>query len=103
MEYETANVDLDWLRKLDAEHEAEFQRLKAITGTAEARRQQALRKELEEQERGDPKDLQRAYAKQQKDDREREKKLREARERQKLEAEFEGGKAMVSGFHFEDI
>lgn len=75
---------------------------KAASGTAEARRQQALRKEFEEQQRGDPRDLERRYEKQEKERAEREAKLREARERQRLEAEFEQEKALLSGFHFND-
>jgi hypothetical protein len=102
MEFETAPVDLELLRRLDAEHDADYERMKAAKGTAEARREQALRKELKEQQRGDPKDLERRYAKQEREREEHEKKIREAREREKLEAELEGGKALLSGFHFED-
>jgi hypothetical protein len=72
MEFETAPVDLELLRRLDAEHDADYERMKAAKGTAEARREQALRKELKEQQRGDPKDLERRYAKQEREREERE-------------------------------
>jgi hypothetical protein len=103
MEYETVPVDLPWLRDLDAERDAEFEQMKAARGTAEARREKALRKELEEQERGDPKDLVRRFERQEREREEHKKKLREARERQQLEAEFARDAApLISGFHFDD-
>jgi hypothetical protein len=98
-EYSTEPVDLAWLRKLDAKHDIEFEQLKAAKGTREARRQRALREELKEQGRGDPKDLERRFEKQEKERAEREKKLREAREQ--LEAEFAQEEALLSGFHFD--
>jgi hypothetical protein len=103
MEYATEPVDMAWLRRLDAERDAEFEQLKAAKGSAEARRQQALRKELEEQERGpslSQKDLERRFKKQEAERAEHEKKIREAREREKLEAEFALDSSLTSGFHY---
>jgi hypothetical protein len=88
MEYETASADLAWLREFDARNDAEFERQKARRGNPEARRQKALRKELEEQQRGDPKDLESRYKKQEAEREEHKKRLRAARERQQLEDEF---------------
>ena len=96
MEYETAPVDLDWLRELDQRYEAEFQQAKKKRDEREAECEKALREEMKAQDAPQP-ELERRYEKQEKERAEREKKAREERERQKLEGElaFQRG----SGFH----
>ena len=96
MEYETAPVDLDWLRELDLRYEAEYQEAKKLRDEREAGREKALRDEMKAQDAPQP-ELERRYERQEKERAEWEKKAREERERQKLEGElaFQRG----SGFH----
>lgn len=102
MERETEPVDLDWLRAVDAQHEAELEVELRRRGTAKERRQRRLRDELREQERGDSKNLERRYKRQEQEKKEREQAAREEAERQKVEAElvFGRGSNTPGGFNF---
>ena len=97
VEYATEAVDRDWLLVLDKKYEAEYEQAKTRRDEREAGRERALREELKEQGRPDPKDLERRYKAQQKTRAEREKQARENRDRQALEAEVALQRG--SGFH----
>jgi hypothetical protein len=100
VEFETAPVDLDWLRELDAKYEADLDALKRRRGEQKAREERALREEYETQDKPDSEQrrLERAYEKQEQE-REREKqRLSEERERQGLERELAFGRG---GYHFD--
>lgn len=101
MEFETQEVDQEWIAELDAKHDTEYRAAKRHRDGAEERRQQALREELAAQERGprDPRDLRKRYEKQEKERAEREKAAREEQERRQLEAELALGDVR-GGFHF---
>jgi len=103
MEYETAPVDQDWLREVDARYEAEYQQAKRGREGAEARRQRALRDEFEAQgsSSSSQKTLERRFERQEKERAEQKKAVQEERDRQRLEAELATG-ALRHGFHFTD-
>jgi hypothetical protein len=100
MEYETTDVDLDLIRRLDEQFEADFERVKRERAETGKRREKALRAELAEQERGQP-DLERRYAKQEKERAEREKRALEERERQQIESALASGDRRRVGFHWQ--
>src|SRR5687768_9170598 len=85
-EFETVGVNLDLVRRLDEQFEAEYEQAKRHRDGAEVRRQAALRSELAEQGRGQP-DLERRYQKQEAERRKREAEAREQLDRQAVEAE----------------
>lgn len=103
MEYETAPVDQDWLQEVDRRYEAEYQQAKRGREEAEARRQRALRAELEAQSTSSSsqKDLERRFERQEKERAEQKKAAQEEQERQRLEAELATGD-LRHGFHFTD-
>jgi hypothetical protein len=98
-EFETVDVDLDLIHRLDEEFEAEFQRVKRHRDGEGKRREHALRAELAEQERGQP-DLERRYAAQERAREERKRKARDERERQQIEHELVRGDQRV-GYHWQ--
>lgn len=100
MEYETRPVDLEWLAELDQEYGQQYQQLKRTHDEAEAARNRALREEFKEQERPDPKDLERRYKKQEAEREERRKQAGEEHERQGIENEL--AYRHRSGYHFDD-
>jgi hypothetical protein len=104
MEYETTPVDLDLLAELDRRYDAEYEEVKRGRAEAEARRQRALREELEAQDHAPSRgqrDLERRFKQQEKERAEREKAVREDRERERLEKELAFGQGR-SGFHFDE-
>jgi hypothetical protein len=95
MEFETVEVDMPWLRELDASYEERVEEVKRRRGREAEEREKALRAELKAQDVSQP-ELERRYAAQ---EREREKRLERARdehERERIEHEIEYG---ISGFH----
>jgi hypothetical protein len=98
MEYETADVDLDLIHRLDEQFEAEFKRVKLERAEAGKRRERALCDELAEQERGQP-DLERRYAAQERAREERRRKARDERERQQIESALASRDRRRVGFH----
>jgi hypothetical protein len=86
MEYGTVPVDLYWLASVEAEQGAQYQTAKRNRDQQKDRREQALRAEPREQERGQP-DLKRRFRQQEKDREEHNKQRREETERRKLEQE----------------
>jgi hypothetical protein len=101
-EYATEPVDVAWLREVDARHEAEYKRAKRGLDAEKGKREQALREELQNQDRQrDPRDLERRFAKQEREREQRKQDAREERERQRIEARLAVG-AGPSGFHYTD-
>jgi hypothetical protein len=98
-EFETVEVDLDLIHRLDEQFEAEFERVKRERAEVGKRRERALRDELAEQERGQP-ELEKRWAQQEKERAGREKRMREDRERQGIEAEL-ARRDFRSGFHWQ--
>jgi hypothetical protein len=91
MEYETADVDVDWLRELDASYTRQYEAIvKRREQEAEAR-ERALRDELREQDRPDDRDLERRFKQQEAEKAERQKRARDKREREQIERELELG------------
>jgi hypothetical protein len=101
MEYETAEVDVEWLRKLDPRYEAEYEQAKRAREAEKAGRQQALRNELEEQEKRDPRDLARRFKRQEQEREQAKKTIREDAERHALERDLALANQR-SGFHYDD-
>jgi hypothetical protein len=99
-EFETVPVDLDLIRQLDEQFEAELERVKLDRAEAGKRREKALRDELAEQERGQP-DLERRYAAQERAREERRRKARDERERQQIESALASGDRRRVGFHWQ--
>jgi hypothetical protein len=85
----------DWFRQLGETYEQRYEKVKRHRDGAEQRRQQALRAEMKAQDEPQP-DLERRYAKQEKERAEARQRARDARERQQIEAELEIGRI---GFH----
>ena len=103
MEFETQPVDLNWLAELDRRYDADYEQAKRGREEAEARRKREIQEEFEAQGHGPSRaqrDLERRFAKQEKERAEREKAVREDRERQRIEAELALGQ-LSSGFHYE--
>jgi hypothetical protein len=94
-EFETVEVNLKLVHRLDEQFEAEYEQAKRHRDGAEERRVAALRAELAEQERGQP-DLERRYKQQEKERAELQQKAREKWEREQIERELELGRP---GFH----
>jgi len=105
MEYETSDVDLEWLDEVDALHEADYQGAKRRRDQEETRRAKALRDELEAQTHpsSNQKQLEKRYE-QEKERAERETTARENLDRQKLENEltYAASVSMRDGFHYDN-
>jgi hypothetical protein len=102
-EFETVDVDPDWLREIDTKYEAELDALKRRRKERKAAEEQALREEFESQDSPDKPNseqrrLERAYEKQEREREEAKKRLGEERERQGLERELAFGRG---GFQFD--
>jgi hypothetical protein len=101
IEFETADVDLAWLRELDAGYEAEFIEAKRRRDERKAREKRAVQEELkaakEAQDSAEQKRLKRALEQQEREKEEAVKRLQEERERRAIETElaYFGGQ----GFH----
>lgn len=101
IEFETAPVDLDWLRELDARYEAEYEQAKRRRGERKEREKRALVEELkadkEAQDSPEQKRLERALERQEREKEEAGKRLQEEHERRMIENElaYFGGQ----GFH----
>jgi hypothetical protein len=91
MEYETVEVDVAWLRELDATYEERFDQVKKRRAREAEDREKALRAELKAQGAPQP-ELERRYAQQEKERAERAKRAREEREREQIERELEFGR-----------
>jgi hypothetical protein len=102
MEFETTSLDLDWLRELEQQYEGEYKTELRRREQAKAAREQAFRDELREQERGDSKDLERAFERQEKEKKKRRKAAEEEAERQKIEQDLAVGRKIPAGFHYDD-
>jgi hypothetical protein len=100
MEYETTDIDLEWLARVEAEYEATYQDSKRFRDGAKERQERALREELKEQDRRQPA-LERRFAEQQAADEKRKREVREERERRQIEQELALAD-MHTGFHFDD-
>lgn len=100
MEYETAEIDPDWLAKLDAEFESKYRTMKQAREEEKIRRKRVLRRELEEQGIPDH-ELERRFAKQEAEREKREREMKKEREREKVERDIAiVGDQYRSGFHF---
>jgi hypothetical protein len=101
IEFETADVDLDWLREVGEKYEAEYEQAKRRRDERKAREKRALQEELkaakEAQDSPEQKRLERALERQEKEKEEAGKRLREEHERRVIENElaYFGGQ----GFH----
>jgi hypothetical protein len=100
MEFETTDLDLEWLAGVEAEYEATYQEGKRLRDGAKERQERALREELKEQNRRQPA-LERRFAKQQAADEKRRREIREERERRQVEQELALADVRI-GFHFDD-
>jgi hypothetical protein len=76
MEFETAELDLEWLAGIEAGSEARYEAVKRHRAGEKDRQERALRDELKEQNRSQP-DLERRFEKQEADKRRREKEAQE--------------------------
>jgi hypothetical protein len=94
-EFAPEDVDLRWLDSLEDEAEQLYQAVLRARKEVKAREERALREELVEQTRGQP-GLERAYAKQEDEQRKREEKVREERKREEVERAIE----LRGGFNF---
>lgn len=103
MEFETQPVHQEWLAELDRRYDADYEQAKRGREEAKARQKQALNDEYEAQGHGpshSQKELEKRFKQQEKKRAQREKAVREDRERQKLEAElvfFD----LRPGFHYD--
>jgi hypothetical protein len=99
-EFETVDVDPDWLREIDTKYEAELDALKRRREERRAREERALREEYEAQDSPDKPDseerrLERAYERQEREREQQQQRLAEERERQGLERELAFGRGGV--------
>ena len=85
----------DWFREIGEKYEQRYAQLKRHRDGAEERRQKALRAEMSTQDEPQP-ELERRYAKQEKERAGRRQQAREERERKQIEREIELG---LMGFH----
>ena len=97
-EYATVPVDVARLAELDRAYDDAYDEALRIHGTAESRRKEAERAELEAQERAKPdqRELELRFEKQEAERRAREAKVGEDRKRETQEAYF----ASMSGFNY---
>jgi hypothetical protein len=91
MEFETADVDEDWLRELDHTYTLRYEDVKRRREAEAENREKALRQELKEQDRPSDRDLERRFKQQETDKAERQKRARDKREREQIERELELG------------
>jgi hypothetical protein len=100
VEFESAPVDLDWLREIDEKYEADLDAVKRRREEQKAREERVLREEFETQGKPDSEQrrLERAYEKQEREREQQRQRLVEERERQGLEREVAFGRG---GFHFD--
>ncbi len=102
VEYETAPVDLDRLREVHADHEADYEAVMRTRGEHKKAQERALREELRLQDEPQP-DLEKRLKKQEEADERRKKELRDQAERATVEAEIAyAGAQRHSGFHFDN-
>jgi hypothetical protein len=100
MEYAAEPLDLKWLARVEEDFEEQYRAVKHAREEEKARRKRALREEFESQDRPQP-ELERRFAKQEADDRKREKEAREEREREAVERDIALiGDEFRSGFNF---
>jgi hypothetical protein len=100
MEFETAEIDLELLAKLDAEFESKYRTMKQAREEEKIRRKRALRRELEEQDIPDH-ELEKRFAAQEREREKGEREMKEEREREKVERDIAiAGDQHRSGFHF---
>lgn len=99
VEHETMPFDpaADWFRDIEEMHEQCYREAKAHRDSAEERREQALRDELADQERGQP-ELERRFEEQEREREERRKRAREQQEREQIENDLELSR-LQTGFH----
>ena len=95
MEYETAELDLEWLAAIEAEAEGRYQHAKRLKEAQKGQRERALREELKAQDQPQP-DLERRYRQQQEEQRKHEQLAREERERELIESQ---AAPLTSGFN----
>jgi hypothetical protein len=90
VEFETLPFDpaAGWFGEIVTDYERRYAQLKARRDGEEERRQAALRRELKEQDRGQP-DLERRYKRQEKEKEQRIKQARDEHERRRIEMEIE--------------
>jgi hypothetical protein len=97
MEYETAEIDPEWLANLDVEFEAKYRQLKQAREELKVRQERAQREELATQDVPDHK-LEKRFAAQEAEDRKRKQEAKEERERESVEQNI--ALTGESGFHF---
>ena len=99
VEFETVPFDpsADWFRDIEALHEQRYREERALRDGAEERREQALRDELAEQERGQP-ELERRFEQQEQEREQRRQRARDQQEREQIENDLEL-QGLKSGFH----
>jgi hypothetical protein len=92
VEFSTEPFDpaADWFRQIGETYEARYAEAKRERDGAAERRQQELREELKQQEKGQP-NLERRYQKQEKERAEWRERVREQRERETIERQLEYG------------
>jgi hypothetical protein len=101
MEFETAPLDLDWLRELEQQYEGEYKTELRRREQAKAAREQAFRDELKAQDEPQP-GLERHYKRQEEEKKKRRKAAEEEAERQKIEQDLAVGRRNPAGFHDDD-
>jgi hypothetical protein len=101
IEFETLPFDPGdgWFKSIDAHYESAFAAIKRHRDGAEARRQAALRAELEEQNTPQP-ELEKRYRTQEKERSQRRERALANKERKEIEQELELA-GLHSGFHFD--
>ena len=85
---ELLDPEAEWFREVEARYEARYAEAKRQRDGAEQRRQQAIREELKEQQKGQP-ELERRYREQEREREKRAQRAREAFERERIERELE--------------
>jgi hypothetical protein len=85
---EPLNPAEPWFEEVVQHYEARYAEAKRQRDEAEQRRQQAIREELKQQEKGQP-ELERRFKKQEREREERAQRAREAFERERIERELE--------------
>ena len=99
IEYETAPVDVDWVRQVDQEHERRYQAEVRRRDQVKTDTQRALQAELAEQDGSAQKELERRYQRQERERTELEEERRKELERRQIEEQLALGRRPLRGFN----
>jgi hypothetical protein len=100
MEYETEDLDLEWLAALEVGAEAKYRTAKQAREAEKERQKRALREELNSQDQPQP-ELEKRFRKQEEEEEKRKQQVREEREREAVEEQIAiVGDDYRSGFNF---